>query len=162
RDSGGGGAARGGGGDRGALPAGPAPGVDQLRRPQGPAQDRLLLADARRSGQLHPPRRDRRGALAAHRRRAGAAQLRPRPHSARLADRRRISRGDRRPVTVFLIRHAEAGQRGGGSGPDELRELDEAGVPLDGGLRWKKASTWALEVRGGKVVSGRYLPPPPG
>ena len=152
-------------------------------------------------------------------------------------------------MTVFLIRHAEAGQRGGGSGPDELRELDdagrrqadgmvrllatervdrvlsswyprcrqtveplaaarrlsveedeglaegadpralvarmgdldhsalsshgdvisgviveldEAGVPLDGALRWKKASTWALEVRGGKVVSGRYLPPPPG
>lgn len=150
-------------------------------------------------------------------------------------------------MTVFLIRHAKAGARGGGTGPDELRELSEPGrrqatalvtllateridrvlssgyprcrqtvdplaaarglsveedpglaeggdprdliarlgsldhgalcshgdvigglvielndaaVPLDGGMRWEKASTWALEVRGGRVLSGRYLPPP--
>src|SRR4029077_18172212 len=33
----------------------------------------------------------------------------------------------RRQVTVFLVRHAEAGQRGGGPGLDEQRELSEAG-----------------------------------
>lgn len=150
-------------------------------------------------------------------------------------------------MTVLLIRHAEAGLRGGGDGPDEMRPLSaegwrqaeafaelfggaridrvlsswyprcrqtleplaasrglpvedhpalaegadpedalslmeslehaalcshgdviggvitrlaDDGVPLEGGLRWKKASTWALETRHGRVVSGRYLSPP--
>ena len=150
-------------------------------------------------------------------------------------------------MTVFLVRHADAGIRGGGDGPDEMRVLDangrrqaeriaeligdapldrvlsswyprcrqtleplaaahgllvedhpalaegtdpaealrliaslragalcshgdviggaimllaDDGVPLDGGQRWKKASVWALETRDGRIVSGRYVPPP--
>jgi 8-oxo-dGTP diphosphatase len=38
--------------------------------------------------------------------------------------------------------------------------LADRGVPLTGELTWAKGSTWALEVSGGRFVSGRYLPPP--
>lgn len=152
-------------------------------------------------------------------------------------------------MTVFLVRHAKAGARGGSAGPDEERELSDpgrrqaaglvellaaervdrvlsswyprcvqtveplaharglpvevddglaegadpqallaraagldhcvlcshgdvvggvvyglgrSGVRLEGGQRWEKASTWALEVAGGRVSAARYLPPPAG
>ena len=38
--------------------------------------------------------------------------------------------------------------------------LADRGTPLRPGPAWDKGSTWALEVSGGRVVSGRYLPPP--
>ncbi len=42
-------------------------------------------------------------------------------------------------------------------------ELIERGARLDGDqVAFKKASTWVLEVVGGKVSTVRYLPPPPG
>lgn len=37
-----------------------------------------------------------------------------------------------------------------------VERLDRRGTPLDGGLRWRKASTWELEVEDGLVVRGRY------
>lgn len=44
--------------------------------------------------------------------------------------------------------------------PELLRRLARDGVPLRGGDRWAKGSTWELAVVGGEVVSGRYHPPP--
>ena len=41
-----------------------------------------------------------------------------------------------------------------------VTSLAEANVPLEGGLQWAKAGTWAFETSGGQIVSGRYLPPP--
>ena len=41
-----------------------------------------------------------------------------------------------------------------------VRLLNEQRVPMQGGLQWAKAGTWALEVAGGRIVAGRYLPPP--
>lgn len=38
--------------------------------------------------------------------------------------------------------------------------LIEAGVPMDGGMQWAKAATWTFDVAGGRIVRGRYLPPP--
>ena len=38
--------------------------------------------------------------------------------------------------------------------------LSEQRVPMKGGLQWAKAGTWAFEIDGGRIVSGRYLPPP--
>jgi 8-oxo-dGTP diphosphatase len=38
--------------------------------------------------------------------------------------------------------------------------LSEQRVPMRGGLQWAKAGTWAFEIAGGRVVAGRYLPPP--
>lgn len=38
--------------------------------------------------------------------------------------------------------------------------LSEQRVPLKGGLQWAKAGTWAFDVAGGRIVAGRYLPPP--
>jgi len=38
--------------------------------------------------------------------------------------------------------------------------LAGSGVPLSGGRRWAKGSTWELEVDGGAVVAGRYHPAP--
>jgi phosphohistidine phosphatase SixA len=38
--------------------------------------------------------------------------------------------------------------------------LADQGTPLRPALAWDKGSTWALEVSDGRVVSGRYLPPP--
>jgi hypothetical protein len=31
---------------------------------------------------------------------------------------------------------------------------------MSGGMQWAKAGTWALDVSGGRIVEGRYLPPP--
>lgn len=38
--------------------------------------------------------------------------------------------------------------------------LTERGVPLEGGMQWEKGSTWAFESHGGRIVAGRYMPPP--
>lgn len=38
--------------------------------------------------------------------------------------------------------------------------LAAEGVPLDGGLVWKKASTWDLDLTKGRVRAGGYIPPP--
>jgi 8-oxo-dGTP diphosphatase len=38
--------------------------------------------------------------------------------------------------------------------------IAEAKVPLQDGMQWAKAATWAFEIAGGRIVSGRYLPPP--
>jgi hypothetical protein len=38
--------------------------------------------------------------------------------------------------------------------------LAEARVPLQGGMQWAKAATWAFDIAGGRIVAGRYLPPP--
>lgn len=38
--------------------------------------------------------------------------------------------------------------------------LSEASVPLVGGMQWAKGSTWVFEVGGGRIVAGRYVPPP--
>lgn len=40
-----------------------------------------------------------------------------------------------------------------------LTRLATDRVPLDGELVWPKGSAWALEVNGGHVYRGRYLPP---
>lgn len=44
--------------------------------------------------------------------------------------------------------------------PDLLDELVRHGVKLADELRWQKASTWVLSRNGGRLVKGRYLPPP--
>ena len=41
-----------------------------------------------------------------------------------------------------------------------LGALEAAGVPLDPGVVARKGSTWVLDVEGGEIVRGRYLPPP--
>jgi len=38
--------------------------------------------------------------------------------------------------------------------------LAEDGVPLEGGMHWAKAATWAFDIAGGRIVAGRYLLPP--
>jgi 8-oxo-dGTP diphosphatase len=38
--------------------------------------------------------------------------------------------------------------------------LTDRGVPLEGGMQWEKGSTWAFESQGGRIVAGRYMPPP--
>ena len=38
--------------------------------------------------------------------------------------------------------------------------LSELRMPMKGGLQWAKAGTWAFEIAGGRIVAGRYLPPP--
>ena len=37
---------------------------------------------------------------------------------------------------------------------------DAPGCPMVGGMQWAKAGTWAFDVSGGRIVGGRYLPPP--
>jgi len=41
-----------------------------------------------------------------------------------------------------------------------LGALEAAGVPLDPGVVARKGSTWRLDVDDGRIVSGRYVPPP--
>ncbi|MBA2336274.1 MAG: NUDIX hydrolase [Acidimicrobiia bacterium] len=41
-----------------------------------------------------------------------------------------------------------------------IGKLAAEGVDLDGGLVWKKASTWDLELTKGRVRTGGYVPPP--
>ena len=38
--------------------------------------------------------------------------------------------------------------------------LADANVPLQGGLLWAKGATWAFDIAGGRILAGRYLPPP--
>ncbi|HEY6468164.1 MAG TPA: phosphoglycerate mutase family protein [Candidatus Dormibacteraeota bacterium] len=38
--------------------------------------------------------------------------------------------------------------------------LSEQRLPMKGGLQWAKAGTWAFEISSGRIVAGRYLPPP--
>lgn len=38
--------------------------------------------------------------------------------------------------------------------------LADAHVPMAGGMQWAKGATWAFTVSAGRVVGGRYLPPP--
>ena len=37
---------------------------------------------------------------------------------------------------------------------------NEHGAHLAPGIAWSKGSTWALQLRAGAIVSGRYIPPP--
>jgi phosphohistidine phosphatase SixA len=41
-----------------------------------------------------------------------------------------------------------------------VTSLADADVPLQGGLQWAKGATWAFDISGGRIVAGRYLPPP--
>jgi 8-oxo-dGTP diphosphatase len=41
-----------------------------------------------------------------------------------------------------------------------IHALAAGGVPLDGPLDFEKGATWVLDVEGGEVVAGRYVPPP--
>lgn len=43
---------------------------------------------------------------------------------------------------------------------DVVGELFASGVPMDGDQTWKKGSIWELRTVDGRVVSGRYIPPP--
>jgi phosphohistidine phosphatase SixA len=38
--------------------------------------------------------------------------------------------------------------------------LTEQRLPMKGGMQWAKAGTWAFEISSGRIVAGRYLPPP--
>jgi broad specificity phosphatase PhoE len=42
---------------------------------------------------------------------------------------------------------------------DLLSHLDGQRSPLEAGLVFPKGSTWVLDVEGGDIVPGRYLPP---
>jgi phosphohistidine phosphatase SixA len=41
-----------------------------------------------------------------------------------------------------------------------ITNLADAKVPLQGGMQWAKGATWAFDIAGGRIVAGRYLPPP--
>lgn len=41
-----------------------------------------------------------------------------------------------------------------------VTSLADAKVPLQGGIQWAKGATWAFDIAGGRIVAGRYLPPP--
>jgi broad specificity phosphatase PhoE len=41
-----------------------------------------------------------------------------------------------------------------------LSYLADRRVPLEGGFVFAKGSTWVLNIEGGELVRGRYLPPP--
>jgi 8-oxo-dGTP diphosphatase len=41
-----------------------------------------------------------------------------------------------------------------------VTSLADAKVPLQGGMQWAKGATWAFDIAGGRIVAGRYLPPP--
>jgi phosphohistidine phosphatase SixA len=38
--------------------------------------------------------------------------------------------------------------------------LADARVPITGGMQWAKGAIWAFTIAGGRIVGGRYLPPP--
>src|SRR5207302_1713239 len=83
--------------------------------------------------------------LAARGRRPVDAHLRPRPSPARRA-------GRRGGVTVYLLRHADAGERDAWAGPDHLRPLSESG---------RQQADQLVDVLGdreiGKVISSPYV-----
>jgi phosphohistidine phosphatase SixA len=41
-----------------------------------------------------------------------------------------------------------------------ITTLTDAKVQLQGGMQWAKGATWAFDITGGRIVAGRYLPPP--
>jgi 8-oxo-dGTP diphosphatase len=41
-----------------------------------------------------------------------------------------------------------------------VTSLADAHVPMAGGMQWAKAGSWAFDIAGGRIVKGRYLPPP--
>jgi 8-oxo-dGTP diphosphatase len=41
-----------------------------------------------------------------------------------------------------------------------VTSLADAHIPMVGGMQWAKAGTWAIDITGGRIVGGRYLPPP--
>jgi phosphohistidine phosphatase SixA len=41
-----------------------------------------------------------------------------------------------------------------------VMNLSDAHLPMLGGMQWAKAGTWAFDVAAGRIVAGRYLPPP--
>ena len=41
-----------------------------------------------------------------------------------------------------------------------VMSLADAHVPMVGGMQWAKAGTWAFDITGGRIATGRYLPPP--
>jgi phosphohistidine phosphatase SixA/8-oxo-dGTP pyrophosphatase MutT (NUDIX family) len=43
---------------------------------------------------------------------------------------------------------------------DLVGHLFAEGVPMDGPRKWRKGSVWELKTIAGRVVSGRYTPPP--
>ncbi|MGH9031791.1 MAG: SixA phosphatase family protein [Acidimicrobiia bacterium] len=43
---------------------------------------------------------------------------------------------------------------------DVLDHLARRSVPLGANMKFEKGSTWVLEVDGGEIVSGRYVPAP--
>jgi phosphohistidine phosphatase SixA len=38
--------------------------------------------------------------------------------------------------------------------------LADSHLPMTGGMQWAKGATWAFTVADGRIVEGRYLPPP--
>lgn len=38
--------------------------------------------------------------------------------------------------------------------------LADSHLPMTGGMQWAKGATWAFSIAGGRIVEGRYLPPP--
>ena len=38
--------------------------------------------------------------------------------------------------------------------------LTEQQVPMRAACNGRRAATWAFEIAGGRIVAGRYLPPP--
>jgi phosphohistidine phosphatase SixA len=41
-----------------------------------------------------------------------------------------------------------------------ITTLTDAKVQLRGGMQWAKGATWAFDITAGRIVAGRYLPPP--
>ncbi len=41
-----------------------------------------------------------------------------------------------------------------------VTSLADSRVPMTGGMQWAKGATWAFAIAGGRIVGGRYLPPP--
>ena len=83
---------------------------------------------------------------------------------------------------LLLVRHADAGEKGGWDGPDALRPLSPMGrrqaeglvvrledYPVDrfaidglaaaAPLQWPKGSTWLLEPADPRAIRARYLAP---
>jgi phosphohistidine phosphatase SixA len=43
---------------------------------------------------------------------------------------------------------------------EAVTSLVEARVPMQGDIQWAKGATWAFDISGGRILAGRYLPPP--
>ena len=76
-----------------------------------------------------------------------------------------LTEGTPRPTVAALVREladtdAVLCSHGDVIG-DLIGGLRASGVDLGERVDWQKASTWVLELAERRVVSGRYLPPPP-